>query len=54
MPVQRCRAGGRPGYKWGRTGKCYTYRAGDQAGSKRAKKKALNQGLAIGKGRLPK
>lgn len=52
MPVQRCRAKGRPGWKFGKTGHCYVYRPGDQAGSNRAKKKALKQGLAIGKGTL--
>lgn len=52
MPVQRCRAKGRPGYKWGRTGKCYTYATGDKRGAKRAKNLAQKQGLAIGKGKL--
>lgn len=49
MPAQRCRANGRRGWKWGRTGKCYTYRTGDKAGSKRAMALARKQGFAIEK-----
>lgn len=53
MPVKACSVGGKPGYKWGDNGKCYTYTAGDDASRKAAKKKAINQGLAIGNGKLP-
>tara|TARA_Y100001951_G_C11212601_1_gene223856 strand:- start:520 stop:696 length:177 start_codon:yes stop_codon:yes gene_type:complete len=36
------------GYKWGGSGKCYTYRSGDEAGRKKAKEKAHLQGTAAG------
>lgn len=39
MPLQRCQTNGIAGWKWGRSGKCYT-----GAG---AKKKALRQAAAI-------
>jgi hypothetical protein len=48
MPVNSCSSNGKPGYKWGDAGKCYTYTAGDEASMKAAKKKALAQGIAIG------
>jgi hypothetical protein len=48
MPVQNCNDSGKPGYKWGDAGKCYIYTSGDNASMKAAKKKAINQGLAIG------
>ena len=48
MPIQSCRSDGKPGYKWGDRGKCYTYTAGDSAGRKRARAKAIAQGVAIG------
>ena len=46
MPVKRCQSGGKPGYRWGDSGKCYTYTAGDAASRERAKKKATAQGQA--------
>ena len=52
MPVQACKIGEKPGFKWGESGKCYTYEAGNEEASKAAKKKALDQGLAIGEGKL--
>jgi len=39
MPVKACSDNERPGYKWGDSGKCYTYASGDEAGKKRAKEK---------------
>jgi len=39
---------GRPAYQWGNQKK-YTYKAGDAASRERAKKKAINQGLAVAK-----
>ena len=48
MPVKDCSDKGRPGYKWGNSGKCYTYAAGDDAGRKKAKEKAHMQGAAAG------
>lgn len=46
MPVQRCQSGGKPGWKWGKHGRCYTYKRGDSAGSASAKAKAVKQGRA--------
>ena len=48
MPVKRCRSDNKPGWKWGSSGACYTYKSGDDKSSKRAKKKAVAQGIAIG------
>ncbi len=48
MPVQSCRAGGRPGYKWGASGKCYSYPSGDDAARREAKRKAVIQGIVAG------
>ncbi len=48
MPLQKCQEDGRPGWKWGDAGKCYTYTPGNEASEKAAKQKALNQGIAIG------
>lgn len=44
MPIKRCESDGKPGYKWGDAGKCYT--------GKDAKAKAIAQGVAIGGGEL--
>ena len=52
MPVKQCTMNGLPGYKWGDEGKCYIYRPGDEAGRKRAKQKAIRQGLAATGGKL--
>lgn len=47
MPVQRCTKNGKPAYRWGKSGKAYTYTAGDEESRKRAKKKAEKQGIAV-------
>lgn len=47
MPVKRCQRDGKPGYKWGDEGKCYTYTPGDDSSREQAKNKALEQGQAI-------
>lgn len=47
MPVMRCTREGKPGYRYGQSGHCYTYKTGDEAGRKRAKQKAIIQGTAI-------
>ena len=39
MPVKKCSAKGKSGYKYGKSGKCYTGKGG--------KKKAAKQGRAI-------
>ena len=47
MPVQECQLKGKPGWRWGRRGKCYTYTEGDEEASTRAHDKAEAQGAAI-------
>ena len=48
MPVQRCQVDDKPGWRCGQEGNCYGYTAGDAASEKRAKKRAIDQCLAIG------
>jgi hypothetical protein len=47
MPRQACQVNGKPGYRWGESGTCYTYTSGDKASRERAKAKADKQGRAI-------
>jgi len=47
MPVQRCVKNGKPGYKWGESGTCYTYAPGDSQGREAARERAAEQGRAI-------
>lgn len=47
MPVKSCNKDGKPGYKWGDSGKCYTYTPGNEQSKKAAKEKAIKQGQAI-------
>jgi len=47
MPVQLCREKGKPGYRWGESGKCYVYTPGNEESRKKAKQKASLQGAAI-------
>jgi len=47
MPVQECQLKGKPGWRWGSRGKCYTYTEGDEEASARAHDKAEAQGAAI-------
>lgn len=47
MPVQQCQKDGRPGYRWGQGGRCFTYDPADEGAKDRAKKKAQQQGVAI-------
>lgn len=49
MPVQACSLDGKPGFRWGTSGKVYQYTPGDEAGAAEAKRKAYVQGYAIGK-----
>jgi len=42
-----CNIGDNPGYKYGNSGKCYTYSKGDEAGRKNAKHSAIMQGTAV-------
>lgn len=47
MPVQRCTINGKPGFRWGSSGKCYGYTAGNSASRNRARNKAERQGRAV-------
>ena len=46
MPIKACSMDGKPGYKWGDSGKCYTYTPGSEASKKAAKAKAIKQAVA--------
>ncbi|CAB4135780.1 hypothetical protein UFOVP573_142 [uncultured Caudovirales phage] len=46
MPIRSCSDGDKPGYKWGDSGKCYLYTAGDEKSMDAAKIKAQMQGVA--------
>ena len=48
MPVKACKLKGKSGYKWGDSGKCYTYTPGNETGKKNARQKAHLQGAAAG------
>lgn len=50
MPIQTCKEENRPGFRWGRQGKCYTYSPDNEASKKRAKLKAIKQGIAASGG----
>jgi hypothetical protein len=45
MPIMECQEDGKSGYKWGESGKCYTYT--DESSKKEAHEKARKQGAAI-------
>ena len=47
MPVKRCSSDNKPGWKYGDSGKCYTYTAGNKKSEAAAKLKASKQGIAI-------
>ena len=47
MPVMKCQKNGKPGWRWGASGTCYTYTPGNQKSSNRAKQKAYLQAAAI-------
>lgn len=47
MPVQACRLNNKPGFKFGSTGRCYVYTAGNAQSRNRARNKAAAQGRAI-------
>lgn len=48
MPVKICSDNDNPGFKWGDSGKCYTYTRGDSESMGEAKRKATLQGIATG------
>lgn len=47
MPVKKCQSDGKPGYKYGDSGKCYTYDSKNEKSRKAALEKAKKQGRAI-------
>ena len=47
MPIKSCQLNGKPGYKYGDSGKCYTYSPGDEGSKARARSKAEKQAAAI-------
>lgn len=49
MPVKPCTSGGKPGYRWGDSGKCYVFTPGNEKSRNSAKQKAHLQGAAITK-----
>jgi len=46
MPVESCSFEGKPGFRWGNQGKCYTYTAGSESSMENARRSAQKQGLA--------
>jgi hypothetical protein len=54
MPVKECEENGKPGYKYGDAGKCYTYILKDEVSRNKAKKQAIIQGIAIGEYQVSK
>lgn len=48
MPLQICTLDGKPGWKWGDKGTCYTYEKGDEVSENDARENAHKQGVAIG------
>jgi hypothetical protein len=47
MPVMPCRSRGRPGFKYGSSGKCYTYKENNTQSRVAARNRAEKQGRAI-------
>jgi hypothetical protein len=47
MPAKRCKKDGKPGWKWGDSGHCYTYTPGDKQSESRAKARMRQQAKAI-------
>jgi len=47
MPRQACQVNGKPGYKFGENGTCYTYESGNESSRRQAQAKADKQGAAI-------
>lgn len=47
MPVESCQRDGRPGYRWGQAGTCYTYAPGSDSAREAAHARAARQGRAI-------
>ncbi len=47
MPVFRCQKNMLPGFKFGKEGKCFTFRRGNEQARRRARERAARQGRAI-------
>ena len=54
MPIKECQDNGKPGLKWGDSGKCYTYTPNNEGSINKARKNAIIQGIAIGEYQAPK
>ena len=48
MPVKQCENNGKPGLKWGDSGKCYTYTPKNEGSRNKARRSAILQGIATG------
>lgn len=48
MPLNRCEDDGKPGWRWGQAGTCYTYTTGNEESEMAARKKAMAQAAAMG------
>ena len=48
MPIKDCQDNGKPGLKWGDSGKCYTYTPKNEGSRNKAKRSAILQGIAVG------
>ena len=46
MPIISCQKDGKPGWKFGQSGACYTYTKGNKQSSATARLKAAKQGAA--------
>ncbi len=46
MPINPCSENGKPGYRWGKQGSCYTYVNGNPKSENEARNKARIQGIA--------
>ena len=49
MPLMRCKEDDKPGWKYGKNGKCYIYTAGNKKSESTAKLKTIKQGFIISK-----
>jgi len=47
MPLKQCQKDGKPGWKWGAEGACYTYTPNNKESEARAMAKAKRQGRAV-------
>jgi hypothetical protein len=47
MPVHKTTSNGKPAFQWGASGKKYPYTPGNKVSAAKAKKKAIDQGLAV-------